>query len=527
MNSWQSLLKTALLGTARATIALDELPNPVRQKILDAPAADPETELLRAAALLWNYRRAGNVAKPVAKLHIAPASPESWKIAPPQYPTTFRQILNEKNINFELFELLFDKMIAQNLIFAPAYIFDVLKLLDISNGVAKGVSFRKKIVEVTGERGAWLLQFNKKWQKYFVSDAQHTWLEGTNAQRNELFVQWTQFEPQRAIAQLKADWQNETPKTRRDWLQFFFDRNVNQPVLTDELPFFETLYNDFQVNGDFKKEIVKSQVAVLRQILLSLPNSVLFAQTVAALKKYVHAEKKMLGLMNQTKLLLPIADDDFFNPQTMQKTYASAEKSLIPQWSDAHFWFNMLLTDLHPSAWEQVLGDDWTAIFKVFEQTFGRDKEKNNLVRIALANALARHQHERGVRVFLEKNEVLQGDWSLFNVLTNAELEEKMLKIDFSNPATARNAALRNGWKWSKPFSRHILKGITNPEIEAYLHITFAMSAFSNFDLSVINDLYDLSMRPDNNNWRDQQRRAQIVLPLLRLLELRQQIENL
>ena len=74
MNTWQQLIKIALLGTDKMPLPESVLPGAVRQRLSSADPSDREAWFFKAAALTYVYEKAGTlpVKTPVPDLPLAP-----------------------------------------------------------------------------------------------------------------------------------------------------------------------------------------------------------------------------------------------------------------------------------------------------------------------------------------------------------------------------------------------------------------------------------------------------------------------
>jgi Family of unknown function (DUF5691) len=202
---WSELVKTALLGTEKSAVDESLLPDAVRRALEAAAPGDPETRLLRAAALSLVYREAGQLPEKSTLPPLPPAPDETQGYGPPARQALLGKLLGHAAQQPDLVGFLLDKMAEANTILHPNFLVQTLNLgLD-----QHGKKLREKIAKVAGERGRWLAALNPAWRYVLPADLEARWKEGSLADRRKLLAELRPTEPARAFAWLHETWPDE------------------------------------------------------------------------------------------------------------------------------------------------------------------------------------------------------------------------------------------------------------------------------------------------------------------------------
>lgn len=378
MNDWNEMVKLGMLGTEKAAFSPDHLPIALQSYLPTGAQADPEGDFLQAAALLLAYRRAGTQAASPPFPRLSPAPEEELPYVNNRQSAILRKLLDEDvHRNKALIALWLQHCAANKRIVTPDFLPD---LLNFQSTFAHLPFF----IEVLGKRGLWLSVQRTKWTLLETSP-EKIWQEGSSAERNELIQHLWKNEPDQALQHIQEAWATANAKERLSWLHGLIGLRSDLA-----LDFAEDLYQNLLDTGTKAKESLEQQLAITAAYLLSQPRSQLYQKISPSLQNLVKRNKGFLGLKEKTTLELPSTFDDFFNDKLAQTLGLSTEKGLSPA-VQIKKWFVQMLTNVHPSCWEEVLGEDWRQIFPIFPPTY----------HVPLADALGKATHREGLKVFI------------------------------------------------------------------------------------------------------------------------------
>jgi hypothetical protein len=522
MSAWKELVKLALLGTDKARLQENLLPEALRHTLSQADAADPEAYFYKAAALTYMYEKAGKLPADTPIPSVGQAEEESK----PEIPATLRvlmpELLREESRRPELLAFLFEKIAQKGWVLPPEFLVQVLKVATLPPFKRLQTLLR----EIVGTRGLWLHQFNPAWKYLIQVDPEQIWQEGTNAERRQLLSDLRKTDPNKALEWLKEAMETETNARERKELIRIFQAQPNAA----ETEFLESLYLQLPQPKEAAKTAQIEIRRLLSEILLSSPHSNLFQDITNQLKVYAVTQKQMLGLRNKITLQIPQKEDKLLNNKLMCDHFGFDNVSPLPGVSDPEFWFCELLRCLHPSAWEQVFQDmSWADILSLLQKTEPIQKKVNLPLVQQLAQALARTRYRKGVLAYTREFGVDESNYFMLNALQADELEKYILnKSQGVIPPYLREVLGQQPEPWSKPFSRFMLKCFTTAVPGGYHNQEFAkiLSLCMHFDPVVLDELFEIS-RMENRDWQQQVIRSQFVMPLIRLLELRQTIQHI
>jgi Family of unknown function (DUF5691) len=523
MNSWQELVKMALLGTEKMPLQTHILPQNIQNLLANANASDTESHFLKAAALTLTYWKAGQTPDKTPLPEIAPAADETQPFAPPQYLDVFKTLFDHAaNKQIDLYVLLFKKIKEKGYVVPHENLFNVMSLLEIPEFKNK----KEFIVDIIGERGHWLQQFNDKWIVETPKTTDTLWQEGSTSERRMSLLKTRQKDPQKAFEWINQTWANENARERKEFL-----KALSISPQPDEWQFVQSVYNELTDVKATTKAVNQEIKEIAATILLQNPASDLFKSVVGKLQQYVSVKKTMLGLKSNTVLTIPTEEDNFLNKEMMKTAFALIN---TPSTNEllTEYWFCYFLQNLHPTAWETLLNtDDWHTILNILKESddniCGKRKKQRYSFHKYLAIILGKTQYRKGIKVYLEKDKLSDFDASIFAVLTNEELEQFYLKkLDAQNSSEYRSVLIRANWRWSSALSLHILRGLVNEGQGIHYNAPFIENATIHFDDSILKELYELANQ-EKTDWHKQQLHNTIIQPLIELLEIRKEIENL
>lgn len=378
MNDWNEMVKLGMLGTEKALISPDLLPDSLQSYIPTLEVADREGDFLQAAALLLAYRRAGTQAASPPFPRLSPAPQEELPYVNNRQSAILRKLLDEDVYrNKALIGLWLQHCALSKRIVTPDFLPD---LLNFQSTFAHLPFF----IDVLGKRGLWLSVQRNKWTLLETSP-EKIWQEGSTAERNELIQRLWKNEPNQALAYIKEAWARANVKERLSWLHGLI--HLRSDLALD---FAEDLYQNLLDTGIKGKESLEQQLAIIAAYLLSQPRSHLYQKISPSLQNLAKRNKGFLGLKEKTTLELPTAFDGFFKEKLAQTLGLSMEKGLS-QAVQIEKWFGQMLAHLHPNCWEQALGADWRQIFSIFPPKF----------HLTLAHALGKGTNQEGLKALI------------------------------------------------------------------------------------------------------------------------------
>ncbi|TQM10969.1 DUF5691 domain-containing protein [Pseudonocardia kunmingensis] len=223
MSAWDELVAAALLGTQRRRPDPAALPAPVRP----LATGEPEAALLRAAAVLANYRRAGHApARPQARLPVAPRDER------PLVPPLARRRL--PRLPADLLPEWLTAVHEAGLRVPPE------QLPALAEAARTRVALRAPLAAVAGPAGSWLGERNPAWSFLVSAPAgADVWEYGSARQRREWLDRTLEEDPAAARSALAATWAREPAGVRAEFLHV-----LGEHLTADDEPFLETALDD-------------------------------------------------------------------------------------------------------------------------------------------------------------------------------------------------------------------------------------------------------------------------------------------
>ncbi len=244
---WQAISESALLGTQRRPFAAPELASDDALDALVFPGG--ETNLLRAAAVLSHYRRAGKLPGISEETSQSEVSP--YVDLPRCSPRAGQLLVQILTINgyapllsewLETAERAGQRVREEHLPLLLAQ----QKLIE---------NLRPVLLPALGERGRWLAAQNPEWAPYIRFAGDEVWHEGAKKERLAYLKDLRAAEPDRARDLLAGTWVQEPPPDRAA----FLDVLATNLSMADE-PFLESVLDDR------RKEIRKAAALLLARL---------------------------------------------------------------------------------------------------------------------------------------------------------------------------------------------------------------------------------------------------------------------
>ena len=330
MKAWNDIVKAAMLGTSKAAPAAGTLPQEISDITAQANAIDKEEALLQTAALLLNYKKAGQV-YPETQAALPVAKQEAYNACSARSTEILIGILSQNNplLLNKWIELCTDK---QQLV--PPQLLP--QLLEKAKG---DIPLRSLIEPIIGERGLWLATLNDEWA-YVGRNIHEVWENGKPEERKDALRRLRAYNPEEALTFIELSWKGENANMRLEILKIL----QNKLSINDE-PFLAALITD---KG---KNIKGAALDMLFSIKESAINSTLW-QTV---KEWISYKKtKVLLVANKEELILnlPSALPQFLHDLGFEKE--STDKAF----SDSEFWLYQVISKLDPTQWAKELSDE-------------------------------------------------------------------------------------------------------------------------------------------------------------------------
>ncbi len=333
MNFYDTLIKTALLGTERSAIDWSAMPETIQERqVAVIENRSQEEQFLSLLALATNYKNAGLI--PVKDIFdsILPSEEETKPYCSQQALSLLRYFLTEDN--HPLLGIWLSQCADKQLLVPPVFL---PKLFDIARN---SLEYREQVVKIMGNRGTWLLglhPFFKHDLKLEISN--ENWAEilahGNLEQRVDVLKMLWESDAPKATEYVRNNWKSASAKEKVAFLATW----KTFATLEDEMFILEQLEN--------KAQSVREQAL---DILKILPNSHLAQQfqyvLAAAFAKKIDTK---LMVMKTTKITFdaPLGIDDIFFKRGIEK------ESTDKQFSNPEFWINQIMASVNPEFWEQ------------------------------------------------------------------------------------------------------------------------------------------------------------------------------
>lgn len=318
---WNELVKVALLGTERSKLSSSTL------DYLEQLGIDVDEEVtqvfLQAAAL---YHQQYKVGKPFPILQ---------GDLPERVGDDTLEVCNARSSHH--LQLIINQTFAGVL---PEFIYHLIKnkkqlppeqLPALLDKCVKDLELYEELKEGLGERGKWLIQQNKAWQKLAINTDLETWATGKKEERFALIRYLRQTAPELAITLLESTWQKESLNDKVAFLKLL----ATGLSLTDE-PFLEE-----QLDNKRKELRV-----IAAELLVKIPASALVQRMIDRVEACLTFENEQLSI-NLPEELANGSKRDGINPAKLM--YPGGLKA-------SHF--GQLLAATPPQHWEDYLGCD-------------------------------------------------------------------------------------------------------------------------------------------------------------------------
>ena len=268
MDTWNSLVKTALLGTSNGFMP-PAAPELFQDTLNLIPQAD-EAALFSTAALIGIAQIAGTVPNRLAETN--PASPaESMQMILDDAAMFLKRILGGEHE--QILPEFLSLTAAHKRIVPP-------ETLPALLGLGKH-KLRQLVLPVIGERGKWLAGQNPAWSYALGREnADDVWETGTRLERVGLLERLRDHNPKHALELIQSTWEQDPHDERAA----FVETLSNRLSMGDE-PFLETCLDDS------RKEVRDAAL----NLLIRLPESRHAQRMFARLEPLVEYKSQLLG----------------------------------------------------------------------------------------------------------------------------------------------------------------------------------------------------------------------------------------
>ena len=429
MESWNSVINTALLGTEKRSLKAEEVDPAFAEGIalIQEKTDNREDVFLQSAALVYNYRQCGFLPLQKESVTIAQAEAEEKTCASPLAHLVLMDILETGAGSLLYFWL--EQCNRAGQIVQP----DLIPLL--LGASTKNKSLEPLVDACCGRRGAWLRQFNEEWKKGETATEEELWQTGTLAQRKAVLGNIRKQDPAKARELLQQTWPDEAAATKAELLEAMLGNAGD-----DDVPWLEDLLDE---------KSVKVKDAAL-QVLKSIPGSAVVQRYWNVLRQSVslNTSKGLLGIGSKTTLDVKLAPADPAIFKTGIQQLSSEAKT-----ADEDFILYQLAAAVPPRLWESHFEKERKDIVALFAK-----HEKGKALLPALAKAAAHFGDKEWMRAVIE----VDGDnlhEDAFGLLPQKEAEA--YAVLFLPDKTRAGKVIQNvhffGEEWSPEFAKGVL----------------------------------------------------------------------
>jgi hypothetical protein len=506
-NTWDNLLKAALLGTERQAPVVaagdDEL-----SQLLGGLDGERERALLGAAAAITLYERAGLL-------------PGTGTVEPPAPCPTETMPRPRDEVVRRLDELLYNRhrelleewlqLAVQKGVRAPEELLP--RLMDAAHG---NVQIRPLMARVIGQRGHWLGGLNPDW-KYFSGQSsasdEETWQTGSTAARLEVLQRQRANAPARARAWLQSTWEQEAPKERADFLATF-----RTGLNAEDEAFLESALQD-------RRKEVRTVAA---ELLSKLPGSRFVARMVERLTPLLAWNPKAKGKA-RLEVQVPGEFDDAMARDGLEQ---KPDTSGVKRFGEKASLLRQMIECVPPTYWCH----QWnTSPQDILDALHKHDWEE--LIRESLRVAAQRHQDIAWLELFW-KDLLARQQFNAVEIVQALSSEQREAWVLAALPAVENRLSDLQGTlqacdhQWSEGFSRAIINAlrdeITNiaiqkkPSYSSNYHYLYGLPVHAALHIPVhLMEEYARNWPEEGPNWatwKNQIEEALIVLELRRAM---------
>ncbi len=321
MNEWQQVIQTALIGTDKQSVSINDMGEdllPAITVITNNSAIDKEEQFLQIATVVNQYTFCGTEAIVKADISLSICEAETQPYCSANATAVLKDILHEDSNS--LLEMWLQQYNNKQQIVEPA----LLPIL--FDKALQHKHLRQYASTCFGKRGKWLSQFNNEWNFANETTDEELWQIGTAEQRKKVLQQLRFTNASQAREWLQQTWPQENAASKQSLLEAFATN-----LSPDDVPWLESLTNE-------KSQKVKEDVLSLLQ---QIPSSTIVKQYIALLQESIaiKREKTMFGLSSKQvfQISLPANIEEAIFKSGIEKLSNKKEVS-----DDEHIVFQLL-----------------------------------------------------------------------------------------------------------------------------------------------------------------------------------------
>jgi hypothetical protein len=450
----EALRETALLGTDKKALDIQQLPEPVRAMLREAQAPDPEWQFLEANAFYHFYEMTGRLPAKFAGTIDETIVEEEMTVAPKELMDVLGRIeLVDHELRERALSLCLDVLINKKWIVSSDRLVEL-----IQGGNSLSSKTKAKIVSVIGRKGLWILE-NDASLSYAVAPARaDLWIEGTMQERKNIFSGLRRSEPESAITLLKSTWTTESIVNKKSFLEL-----IKQTSTSTDIPFLEELSDEFKYHSKEKKTEKECRRLVV-SMLVRYDSTTLFKITTENLGRYmVKAKKGIVGLVtgqSSCTFRLPDVEDDFWNSKTMEEVYGFEVKNYDIAIYDNifQFWLSYFIEYIPFAFWVKAFeADHRKAVqFWLVDKTTTSGMSMPIYLQPMINNAL--EYGDRDLALALLQSQPVQTLLPLLQLLTPGDYESLALKNNYLDDIQVlMSGPFYSDQSWSLSFSEAVL----------------------------------------------------------------------
>ncbi|MCU0437414.1 MAG: DUF5691 domain-containing protein [Raineya sp.] len=493
----EEIINTALLGTQKKELNTQSLPKSIQDITSKLNKTEKEAFFFQSMALLNQYYKGGNLEVMTDLPQIRVAEEETQAYISDARLQVFKKLIDLDVIRFHFWYKFLDLCIAEKQIIPPKYLVRLLNL-----GVkSKSPSMLQRILLVVGNRGKWLIEFNKHWQNAYHKESEISFYNQLVPIRKE--------NPAKAREMLQESWDKFNTQERNLHLSI-----LDEGLGKDDEAFLVNVIE--QINQ--KKLTTNAQLQELRKtattMLLRIPTSVLSVEIWDKFKKYIVVDKGNISLK------LPKKPDDFFCKEVMWERLGLLEQSYSTTWyNDVECWAYVLLHCTPLENVEKHVGLDKKEILHQFNtnETLVRTVKKQTMALYtrAISYSAWNFRDEAWAKAWIEYFKdiyKIQENYisNLFYLHSPTEIEEiymKYIKLNGADSYAFREVLKEHSskWKWSEKFSVYVLENLlevlTSDRYQVKDILNFLESTMHRIDINAFGKIPS-ELTNQTDNWR-------------------------
>lgn len=433
MQSWEEVIHTAMIGTDKKILSLNNLPAElaaVQSALSDIAGSDKEALYLQQASLLLNYKQCGLTIPQKEEVDAGIALPEEK----PYCSTTAAQVLKDV-LNAESMVLLnywLRRCSEKGELFPPVFI-PVL-----FSKATQDKQLQELVFRCSGKRGEWISRLNENWQFSSNENPEETWQTGTAEQRRSVLKETRRVNPLLGLNWLQQTWATEDAAGKLGFLEAL-KTGLNEA----DIPFLESLQSE-------KSKKVKEEAL---ELLKHIPGSSLIRLYQQVLEEAVQVKKErsLMGLSSKTVLQfkLPASIPEAVFQSGIEKM--SSQKNV----SDERYIIHQLISYTPPVFWETHFQLKPAEVIDLFSKTEEGQEHIN-----AIGLAASRFPDSDWATSLIADEKRLFPD--LICQLTPDQKEKYLLKHFEKAGDTLIQGVTKTGEEWSVNLAKTIFKYTSN-----------------------------------------------------------------